>query len=403
MARTGISLCMIVRDEAAMLPALLESVRGLWDELLAVDTGSTDGTPALLAAAGARVLHLPWTGDFSAARNAGLDAAWGEHLLVLDADERVSPGLAEELRRAAADPACGAASLVVESPLPHGHVRRSRMVRMFRRDPAVRYRHAIHEDVSEASAAYLARTGLQRLDLSAPLLHLGYVREHALSRNKKERDVGLLRAALARDGSDLYARLKLLEQARFWGDASLLAEAAEETARHLSAVGPGALAGIPWAGELLALAVDGLGLGPGAAAAWLDRLVAEVTPSAAFFLRRGELRELSGDARGAGEDFERCLALEGATGHVQLATVRPLLGLARLALARGDVSATARAVDLALARAPLDPEALLLAAVLHRALGGPTGLARFGEERRALGGDAPELAAALREAEALAG
>ncbi len=67
-----LSLCMILRDEEELLPRFLEHARGLWDELVAVDTGSTDRTPRLLAEAGAKVLHRPWTGDFSAARKASL-------------------------------------------------------------------------------------------------------------------------------------------------------------------------------------------------------------------------------------------------------------------------------------------------------------------------------------------
>ena len=174
-----ISLCMIVRDEAEVLPGFLDGVRGAWDELVAVDTGSTDATPRLLAAAGARVLHRPWDDDFAAARNFGLERAGGEWVLVLDADERVGPALAAEIRAAAADLRCGAASLLVVDRLPHGHLRRSRLLRMFRNDPSIRYRHAIHEDAGEPVLAFLTRTGLRRADLDAPLLHLGYERERA--------------------------------------------------------------------------------------------------------------------------------------------------------------------------------------------------------------------------------
>src|SRR3990172_5816578 len=132
-----VSLCMIVRDEAAMLPAFLEAARGSWDELLAVDTGSTDATPELLAAAGATVLHRPWDDDFAAARNFGLERASGEWVLVLDADERVGPALAAEIRRSAEDARCGAASLRVVNQLPHGHVRSSRLLPMFRNYPNI--------------------------------------------------------------------------------------------------------------------------------------------------------------------------------------------------------------------------------------------------------------------------
>ena len=83
-----LALCLIVKDEAAMLPAFLANVSGLWDELIAVDTGSVDATAELLRHAGAKVLHRPWTHDFAAARNHSLDAASGDWILVLDADER---------------------------------------------------------------------------------------------------------------------------------------------------------------------------------------------------------------------------------------------------------------------------------------------------------------------------
>lgn len=400
----NLSLCMIVRDEAEMLPAFLASVRGLWDELVAVDTGSADATPDLLAGAGATVLRRPWDDDFAAARNHGLERARGDWVLVLDADERVEPALATEIRGCVRDPRSGAASLLVLNQLPHGHTRSSRILRLFRRSPSIRYRHAIHEDVSEDVATFLARSRLARADLEAPLLHLGYVRERAAAKRKKERDVGILQATIARDPSDHYARMKLLEQARFWGDRPLWTEAAAATAGALARGGAAALHSAHFAGELLALVADGLhGDQASAALRWLESFSGRIPPSAAYELRRGELRELVGDAAGARQAFLACLALEAVTGNAQLATVRPLLGLARLALAAGDLGGADREAARALAIAPLDPEGLLLLATLRRALGGAAGLARFAEERRAELGDRPEIGTAVREAARLAG
>lgn len=361
-----ISLCMIVRDEAAMLPGFLEAARGAWDELVAVDTGSRDATPGLLAAAGATVVARDWDDDFAAARNFGLARASGDFVLVLDADERVSPELRDALRRAAADPRCGAATVAVENPLPGGQAHRARLLRMFRNGAGIRYRHAIHEDAGEDVAAFLARSGLARADLQGTLLHLGYARDHAAARGKKARDVALLRRALERDPRDLYARYKLLEQARFWGDAALRAEAARGLADALARDGEEALARAHFAGALVALAADGLFPRPAEALAWLDRFEGRLPPSAAYELRRGELRELCGDPAGAGEAFRRCLGLERATEDVQLATVRPRMGLARLALARADLAAAAAEAEAALALAPRDPEVLFLVEALQR-------------------------------------
>ncbi|MBL8916525.1 MAG: glycosyltransferase, partial [Archangium sp.] len=88
-----LTIAMIVRDEAEMAPGFLESVKGLWDELIVVDTGSTDGTQGLFAQAGARVIPFSWVHDFAAARNVSLSHATGDFVLILDADERVTPHL----------------------------------------------------------------------------------------------------------------------------------------------------------------------------------------------------------------------------------------------------------------------------------------------------------------------
>lgn len=86
-----ISLCMIVKDEEEHLPRCLASVADVVDEIVVVDTGSQDHTVAVAAAHGARVFQIPWTGDFSAARNAAIDRATGDWVLVLDADDELTP------------------------------------------------------------------------------------------------------------------------------------------------------------------------------------------------------------------------------------------------------------------------------------------------------------------------
>ena len=84
-----LSVAMIVRDEAKALPACLASIRGLWDELVVVDTGSTDDTVAIARGFGARVETFAWVDDFAAARNFSLACCTGDWILVLDADEAV--------------------------------------------------------------------------------------------------------------------------------------------------------------------------------------------------------------------------------------------------------------------------------------------------------------------------
>src|SRR3954463_6899517 len=75
-----LSLCMIVKDEEEMLPRMLEAIKPAVDEIIVVDTGSTDRTVEIAESFGAKILHHEWTGDFSAARNVSLEAAPGAWL-----------------------------------------------------------------------------------------------------------------------------------------------------------------------------------------------------------------------------------------------------------------------------------------------------------------------------------
>jgi len=87
----SISLCMIVKDEQKNLPRCLKSLLPVVDEIVIADTGSTDRTKELASIFGARVISIPWDGDYSTARNAALSEAVGDWILVMDADEVISP------------------------------------------------------------------------------------------------------------------------------------------------------------------------------------------------------------------------------------------------------------------------------------------------------------------------
>ena len=80
---------MIVKDEAEYLPTCLESVRDFVDEIVIVDTGSTDNTVAIARKCAARVFHFEWCNDVAASRNESLARATGQWILYLDADERL--------------------------------------------------------------------------------------------------------------------------------------------------------------------------------------------------------------------------------------------------------------------------------------------------------------------------
>lgn len=367
---------MIVRDEAAMLPGLLASVAGLWDELVVADTGSTDGTADLLAAAGARMVAHAWQDDFAAARNASLAAATGRWILVLDADERVTPGLAAEIHKLLADPDAGAATLVMRNEMPGGHRRDADLLRLFRNDPEIRYRHRIHEDPSASVRDFLARENLALRRLTGVVHHLGYVREVAAARNKKERDVSLLKALVEENPSDLYSWYKLLEAAHFWEDDALAATLAPDAARALDQADAPTLRRQLWSGDLAMLLARVLHPEPEAALAWLAGREDRIRPSAGWHLARGMWLEAAGDQDAAGAAFAAALVAARRPDSA-VAPVRALLGQARLAAARGDLEEARTLALRAAADTPRDPEALLAAVGFCRLAPGPDALTGF--------------------------
>lgn len=84
-----LSACMMVRDEEANLPRCLQSIKPLIDELIVVDTGSSDSTVQIAESFGASVYHHAWTDDFSLHRNQSIKYATGDWILIIDADEEL--------------------------------------------------------------------------------------------------------------------------------------------------------------------------------------------------------------------------------------------------------------------------------------------------------------------------
>jgi len=205
-----LSLSMIVRDEAAQIEDCLRSVQGFVDEMVVVDTGSTDNTVALAQAMGARVEQIDWPGDFAPARNQALQWVSGEWVLVLDADERLRPEAMAPLRALMAQPDVLLINLLrhergaVQSPY-------SNVSRLFRRHPAIRWNRAYHSMVDDSVAKLLQQENHWRIaDCPEPaLLHDGYRPELLAQGNKPQRLREAMEAELLERPGDPYACAKL--------------------------------------------------------------------------------------------------------------------------------------------------------------------------------------------------
>lgn len=95
---SSISACLIVQDEEDRLPGCLQSVHDVVDEIVVVDTGSSDDTSEVAKEYGAEIYHFEWTGHFGDAKNESFKHATSEWILRIDADERLSPELREHIR-----------------------------------------------------------------------------------------------------------------------------------------------------------------------------------------------------------------------------------------------------------------------------------------------------------------
>jgi GT2 family glycosyltransferase len=150
-----LSLCLIVKDEEPYLRRCVESFGAIYDELVIVDTGSTDRTMEiareLLAHREGRLERFAWCDDFAAARNYACSFARAPWILMVDADERLSPNLSprvilDAIRRA---PPQLLNLLLLDLTLHEGEIILSHPVnRLFRRHPQVRWTGRIHESLT---------------------------------------------------------------------------------------------------------------------------------------------------------------------------------------------------------------------------------------------------------------
>jgi tetratricopeptide (TPR) repeat protein len=190
-ARPKVSLCLIVKNEEANLAECLGSAADLFEEVVVVDTGSTDRTKEVATRFGAKVFDFPWVDSFAAARNESLRHATGDWAFWLDADDRLDEDNRGRLRALFAGLKDENAAYVMQClclPDPQsGAATAVDHVRLFRNRPEHRWEFRVHEQILPS----LRRSGADIRWADVVIHHAGY-QDPALRARKLQRDLRLL-------------------------------------------------------------------------------------------------------------------------------------------------------------------------------------------------------------------
>src|SRR3989338_4807092 len=188
----SISLCMIVKNEADFLEQCLNSVKEIADEIIIVDTGSTDSTKEIAKKFNAKIIEHKWNNDFSEARNISLQNAAKDWILVLDADETISK---EDLSRikiliknkeydgymliqrtytndSSSQKWVASKNDAYEESKPYAGWIYSGITRLFRNKENMRFEYHVHETVMNAIKKAKGKIGITQI----PIHHYGKVR-----------------------------------------------------------------------------------------------------------------------------------------------------------------------------------------------------------------------------------
>ena len=205
----NLTLCTIVKNEEATLSRTLDSVKGVVDEMVVLDTGSRDRTREIAREFGARVYDFEWCDDFAAARNECLKHAQGDWILVLDADEVLVPEIVPQIKQA-----IGSDRLLINlirqeigaSQSPY-----SLVSRLFRNRLDIRFSRPYHAMVDDSVAEILHREPKWKI-ASLPdvaIWHSGYQKDAIAAKGKFQKAQAAMERYLAYYPNDAYACSKL--------------------------------------------------------------------------------------------------------------------------------------------------------------------------------------------------
>lgn len=228
--RPRVSLTMIVKNEEANLGACLQSVADLVDEIIVVDTGSTDRTKAIAQSFGAKVYDFPWVDHFAKARNESLRHATGEWIFWMDADDRLDEPNRQKLRTHFAQlPSENIAFVMKCICVPDSEGRETVVdhVRLFRNHEQHRWSYRIHEQILPSVRV----RGGQARWADVNIHHVGYV-DRKVRAGKLQRDLRLLTLEHQEQPNDPFTNFNLAQAYQEQGRFAEALECFEKSLKH---------------------------------------------------------------------------------------------------------------------------------------------------------------------------
>ncbi len=363
-----LTLCMIVKDEEEMLPKCLAAVAPAVDEIIIVDTGSTDRTIEIAKEFGAEVIEQPWTGSFSDARNTSFEHATSDWIIYLDADEVLVADDVERLRGLTGRVWREAFYLVETSytgELGDGGAVTNVAMRVFRNRPHYRFEGRLHEQIAPSLPTY----AISRLEQSSVRVdHYGYLGAVRDAKEKSRRNLELLKAQQAESAPSAFIHFNLGTEYAVIGDhrsalteferaLSLARTTGEEDHDYIPALVHRLVTALNACGrpqEAISRAEDGLARFPG----FTDLVFHQAFASLSL-----------GRDDDAITYWERCIQMgDGPSRYgaaVGAGTHRPRIALAELYTRRGELDRARELLDWCVAERPdfigvVDPYATVL-------------------------------------------
>lgn len=189
--KTTISLCIIAKNEAELIGQCIKSALPYVDQVVVVDTGSSDRTQEIAKNLGAEIWDFPWNNDFSTARNFSLEKARSDWILFMDCDEEIDHSTGEIMLEAVKSDYYHAYYIIVNNLLAGNNHVSFHSIRLFRNLPQYRFKGKIHEQISYSIVANCGEEKISRIGFT--LLHHGYNPEKVNIQAKITRNVFLLK------------------------------------------------------------------------------------------------------------------------------------------------------------------------------------------------------------------